>query len=67
MPNKALHRLNRKLLRTSRWVDKVKPQAKRFDPQRGWETDSVLYTQLCMLQNSIGALMLQIDKYQTNK
>ena len=64
---KTLDQLNRRLLRTSRWVDKVKPQAKRFDPQRGWETDSVLYVQLCMLQNNIGRLLIQIDRLEDQK
>jgi hypothetical protein len=62
-----MNQLNCQLLKTSRWIDRAKSQAKRLDPVRGWETDSVLYCRLCMLQDDIGRLIARIDKLEERK
>lgn len=62
-----MNQLNKQLLATSRRLDRMKREAKRFDPSRGWETDHILYGRLCMLQGDIGALIARIDRLNDRK
>lgn len=59
-------KIETKLIRTSRWIDQQKTQCKRWTPQ-GLQTDSILYTRLCMLQNRVGKLLVRIDKLEKRK